>query len=69
MPEINVSRMLGELLSGMAREIGRGAGPVKWCRTCGRKHGTRAGCGLTKIAVEAKSGRMVERYTLGPRGD
>ena len=58
-----VSSALARILSGMATELARGHGPVKWCKRCGRKHGTRAGCGLVTVAVKAKSGRMVERRT------
>ena len=36
-------------------------GAVKWCRRCGRKHGSRQDCGLTDAAVPASTGRMVER--------
>lgn len=63
-----LSSVLGDISSGLAREIARGQGPVKWCRSCGRKHARRAGCGLTTIAVKAKSGHVVERRARAPRG-
>lgn len=65
MTDLKVSTVLGEILSGMAHELSRGRGPVKWCKRCSRKHPTRAGCGLTKVHVPASSGRMVERMVNG----
>jgi hypothetical protein len=38
-----------------------GTGPVKWCGSCSRRHGSRVACDLIRVAVEAKSGRMVWR--------
>lgn len=39
----------------------RSRGPVKWCRRCSRKHGSRGGCDLVMVERRAKSGRIVER--------
>jgi hypothetical protein len=59
---MNASEFLAELLSGAAREIARGRGPVKWCRTCGRKHGSRAGCGLVQTQMLRPDGKVVARW-------
>lgn len=40
----------------------RALGPIKWCRTCGRKHQARAECGLVQVERIAKSGRKVMRW-------
>jgi hypothetical protein len=37
-------------------------GPVKWCKRCSRTHPSRVPCDLIKIAVEASTGRVVERW-------
>ena len=58
---MQVGTVLGEILSGMARELARGSGPLKWCKVCGRKHGSRARCHLIEVEATAKSGRMVKR--------
>lgn len=54
----DVMRMLAE---DFANAVAGGFGPVKWCRTCGRKHPRRSGCDLVEAAVPASSGRMVRR--------
>lgn len=41
-------------------------GPVRWCRRCARRHPSHADCGLIKVTVPAKNGRMVERL-IHPR--
>jgi hypothetical protein len=56
-----VAGALGLVLSGMARELLGGQGPVKWCKRCGRKHGSKARCPLVTIAVQLENGRMVQR--------
>ena len=55
------SEILAALLTGAKAEPERGLGPEKWCKRCSRKHRARAGCGLTQVAIPAKSGQMVKR--------
>jgi hypothetical protein len=40
----------------------RPPGPVKWCHQCGARHKARD-CQLVPVAREAKSGKMVQRFT------
>lgn len=46
----------------VAQAVARAQGPLKWCKTCGRKHRRRAACDMVKVAIEASTGRMVERW-------
>lgn len=64
-----VSDLLEQILGGLAADLRRGQGPVKWCRRCGRKHPTRQWCGLVQVTVPAKSGRMVERQVHASRAE
>ncbi len=63
---MTVSDGLAQVLSGMARDLLRGSGPVKWCKRCGRKHGSRVACQLQSVAVKLPSGRMVKRQVHPP---
>jgi hypothetical protein len=60
-PEIDMS--LDSVNAEVETKAAKLRGPVKWCKTCGRKHPRRSPCELTLRTRNAKSGALVTNWT------